>query len=94
MALLYPLKSRVSNTGRIYPASDYSSPALSPFYQGIRGFGQAGRNLTQTFQDTIRSFATTPFAVNSQSYMDRIRAQYGFQDKQLQKLAINALIGC
>jgi hypothetical protein len=95
MALLYPLKSRVSNRGQIYPGSIYSRPAIAPFYRGLRGFGQARRTSTQTFQDTLKSFATTPFAVNSQSYMDRIREEYGFQDEQLQNTlgTIGSIVG-
>jgi hypothetical protein len=84
MALLYPLRPRVFNNKRLLPANVYGMPALSPFYQGLRGFAQARQTSTKSFENTLRQFATTPFAVNSEAYMDRIRTQYGYQDKDIQ----------
>ena len=84
MALLFPKKPAIFNRGQLRVANIYSRPALAPYYSGVRGFGQARRTSTQSFEETLRSFATTPFAVNSESYMDMIRERYGFSDKQLQ----------
>jgi hypothetical protein len=84
MALLYPKKPAVFNRGQLYPGNIYARPAIGPYYQGLRGFGQARRTSTASFEDTLRSFATSPLAVNSQSYMDTIRERYGFNDAQAQ----------
>ena len=84
MALLFPRKPAIFNQGQLRVANIYSRPALAPFYQGLRGFGQARRTSAASFEETLRSFATSPFAVNSQTYMEMIRERYGFDDKQLQ----------
>lgn len=84
MALLFPRKPAIFNQGQLRVANIYSRPALAPFYTGVRGFGQARRTSTDAFANTLRSFATTPFAVNSESYMDMIRQRYGYNDKNIQ----------
>ena len=84
MALLYPRKPLLAGTTRFYPGNIYARPALAPYYEGLRGFGQARRTSTDAFSNTLRSFATTPFAVNSQSYMEMIRERYGLNDRELQ----------
>jgi len=95
MALLYPLKPAVFNRGQLYPANIYARPALGPYYRGLRGFGQAQRTNVQTFEETLRQFATTPFAVNSATYMEKIRERYGFNDEQLQNTlgTIGGIVG-
>jgi hypothetical protein len=84
MALLYPKKPVVFNRGQLYPGNIYARPAIGPYYQGLRGFGQARRTSTESFEDALRSLATSPLAVNSQTYMDKVRERYGFDDAQLQ----------
>ena len=66
---------------RIYPASIYSRPAVAPLVLGVGGTtGQAQRNLTGMYKYTLEQMAISPFSVNSEEYMKRIREQYGYSD--------------
>jgi hypothetical protein len=85
MALLFPKKPLNTAINRIYAGNIYSRPALAPFYKGLRGFSLANQNIANAFQNSLRSFATSPFAVNNENYMDQIRSKYGYNDEELQK---------
>ena len=66
---------------RIYPASIYSRPALSPMVVGADGKpGSAQENLNNMYKYTLQQMAVSPFSVNSQEYMKRIREEYGYSD--------------
>lgn len=95
MALLFPRKPAIFNQGQLRVANIYSRPALAPFYRGLRGFGQARRTSTNLFADTLRSFATGPFSVNSAAYMQMIRERYGYTDEDTQNAlgTIGSIVG-
>lgn len=66
---------------KIYPASIYSRPALSPMVVGADGKpGSAQENLNNMYKYTLQQMAVSPFSVNSQEYMKRIREEYGYSD--------------
>ena len=66
---------------KLYPASIYSRPALAPLVVGIGGqVGQAQQNLTGMYKYTLQQMAVSPFSVNSEEYMKRIREEYGYAD--------------
>ena len=83
MAVLRPVKQYVYNNAQIFPASIYSRPALPPFFVGMNGLGQAARYNTQQFQYTLQQMAASPFAVNNQAYIERIRKEYGYKNNGL-----------
>jgi len=80
VALIRPRKPYIYNSAQLQPAQFYSRPALPPYYQGLNGFGQARSTANKQFEYTLKQMAVSPFSVNSKSYMDRIREQYGYED--------------
>ena len=67
---------------RVTPASIYGRPALSPLVIGPQGkVGANTANLMNSYQYTLQQMAQSPFAVNNEEYMRRIRAQYGYNDE-------------
>ena len=80
MALLYPRLAQIQNSYRLLPANYYARPAMPVFYRGLNGFGQANRLATQNFEQQLKQWAVSPFSVNSESYMEKIRKQYGYAD--------------
>ena len=71
---------------RIYPASYYARPALSPIVVGPGG--TIGRNLQNVqsafgnqYKYSLQQMARSPFAVNNELYMQRIRDQYNIGDE-------------
>ena len=80
MALLYPRLAQIQNSYRLLPANYYARPAMPVFYRGLNGFGQANRLATQNVEQQLKQWAVSPFSVNSDSYMERIRKQYGYAD--------------
>lgn len=80
MAITKPVSpARVLNNSRVYPASIYSRAAISPLYKGTL----SRVNNANQFELSLRRMATSPFSVNSESYMDTVRARYGYNDKHL-----------
>lgn len=66
---------------KLYPASIYARPALAPLVVGVGGqTGKAQQQLTEMYKYTIKQMAISPFAVNSEEYMKRIREEYGYVD--------------
>lgn len=79
----YVLRPRVYNNA-VLPGNIYARPALAPLVLGPGGTtGAAQRNLTRSYEDQLRRWATSPFAVNSKTYMDELRKRYGYNDAQL-----------
>lgn len=71
---------RAVDAYRLFPASYYARPALAPMpvYSGVR----TQQVSTQALERTLKQMAVSPFVVNDQAYMERIRNQYGFNDEQ------------
>lgn len=66
---------------RVYPASIYSRPAIAPMVVGVGGgVGKAQQQLSNMYQYTLQQMAVSPFSVNSDEYMKRIRDEYGYSD--------------
>ena len=66
---------------KLYPASIYARPALAPLVVGVGGqTGKAQQQLTEMYKYTIKQMAVSPFSVNSEEYMKRIREEYGYAD--------------
>ena len=75
------LKPNYINLNRMYPASIYAQPSLSPLVLGVNGqVGMAQRQNKAMYDYTIKQMAMSPFSVNSQEYMRRIREEYGITD--------------
>ena len=94
MALLLPRLKRVAYN-RLNPGSIYARPALAPFYSGMRGFGQARQYSNQQFTRTLQQWAVSPFAVNNQDYMERIRERYALPEDNTYELygALGGVVG-
>lgn len=58
----------------------YARPATPVFFRGLNGFGYSQSLNTQNFEHTLKQWAVSPFSVNSEAYMDRIRKQFGYTD--------------
>jgi len=68
-----------SANSKLYPAQYYSRPAIAPAsVQGKPGYVQ--QNLVKQFQFTVKQMAISPYSINNEKYMDRVRAKYGFSD--------------
>lgn len=66
---------------KIYPASIYARPALAPLSLGVGGtVGMNQVNLNNMYRYTLQQMAVSPFSVNSEEYMRRIRSAYGYED--------------
>lgn len=66
---------------KIYPGSIYARPALAPLMVGVGGrVGAAQENLNEMYKYTLEQLAISPFSVNSEAYIDRIRKEYGYVD--------------
>ena len=66
---------------KIYPAQFYARPAIAPLALGVGG--QVGLNTQQNvemYKYTLQQMAVSPFSVNSEEYMKRIRNEYGYAD--------------
>ena len=66
---------------KIYPAQIYSRPAIAPLTLGVGG--QVGLNTqhsVEMYKYTLQQMAISPFSVNSEEYMKRIRNEYGYAD--------------
>jgi hypothetical protein len=67
--------------GRINVAEYYSRPALPPFVLGPGSrMGIAQRNLQQQYEYTMRQLAVSPFAVNNEALIGKVRDEYGYDD--------------
>ena len=67
--------------GRINVAEYYSRPALPPFVLGPGSrMGIAQRNLQQQYEYTMRQLAVSPFAVNNEALIGKVRDEYGYSD--------------
>lgn len=87
------MQARVA-INKLYPASIYATPAVSPLMVGVnQAVGLAQRNLTHQY--SIQQMAMSPFSVNSESYMKRIRGQYGYDDNGMYEVmgTIGAVVG-
>lgn len=60
------------------PANLYSRPAIGPLVLGTKGVGYNQYNLMNQYRYTLQQMAASPFAVNNQAYMERIRKEYGY----------------
>lgn len=66
---------------KVYPAAVYARPAVAPLVVGVGGtVGKAQANLNEMYKYTLQQMAVSPFAVNSEEYMNRIRNEYGYSD--------------
>jgi hypothetical protein len=81
-------------TNRLYPAQYYTRPAL-PAVSIVGNIGHTQRNLLNQYSYTIQQMASSPFSVNNEGYMERVRKEYGIQDRGLYDLYgnIGAFIG-
>lgn len=69
------------HVNKLYPASYYARPAIAPLVVGPYGtVGQAQQQNAEMYKYTLQQMAMSPFAVNSQEYMKRIREEYGYVD--------------
>ena len=90
------LKPNYINLNRMYPASIYAQPSLSPLVLGVNGqVGMAQRQNKAMYDYTIKQMAMSSFSVNSQEYMRRIREEYGITDTGMYDVmgAIGGTIG-
>ena len=76
-----PQLSYMNSNFRLYPANYYARPALAPMAVGTN-FGYAQRNLVEQYKYTVQQMAVSPFSVNDQNYMERIREEYGINDRK------------
>ena len=74
---------RVFNTNRIVPAYNYSRAPLVPLNVSLQGPGSTQANMTKQYKYTIEQLATSPFMVNSESYMNQIRREYDLSDNSM-----------
>jgi len=77
------LRPRIQYMPRVNldPSRVYNRPALPPVVVSAGGAVGANRyNLNKQFEYTLRQMAVSPFSVNSQAYMQRIRDEYGYVD--------------
>lgn len=84
------------NMNKLYPASYYAPPAISPLMIGVGGrVGLAQQNNLAMYNYTIKQMAMSPFSVNSQEYMKRIREEYGYTDNGMYDAmgVIGAVVG-
>lgn len=66
---------------KLYPAAVYATPAVAPLFVGVnQATGLAQRQSTSMYKYTIQQMAISPYSVNSQEYMERIRKAYGYYD--------------
>lgn len=66
---------------KLYPASVYSRPAIAPLMVGVGGqTGKAQSQLADMYKYSLQQMAVSPFSVNSEEYMKRIREEYGYAD--------------
>ena len=66
---------------KVYPATVYARPAVAPLVVGVGGtVGKAQANLNEMYKYTLQQMAVSPFSVNSEEYMKRIRNEYGYSD--------------
>lgn len=84
------------NMNRLYPSSYYAMPSISPLFVGMNGqTGMAQANNLAMYNYTIKQMAMSPFSVNSQEYMKRIREEYGYTDNDMYNVmgTIGAVVG-
>lgn len=95
MAILSPYFRGVYNQSKLNPASIYSTPAMPVYYPGLTGMNAAGRYNMQRYAYTLQQMAQSPFAVNNEQYIDRIRDEYGYKDNGLYETygTIGGLVG-
>lgn len=66
---------------KLYPAAVYATPAVAPLFVGVnQATGLAQRQSTSMYKYTLQQMAVSPYSVNSQEYMERIRKEYGYSD--------------
>lgn len=72
------------NSVALSPYRIYSTPAIAPLMLGVNGsVGQAQQNLANQYNYSLQQMAVSPFAVNNEEYLRRIRKQYGYNDEGL-----------
>lgn len=72
MATLKPYSPYIYNTGRLLPANLYSRPAMPVFFPGAN----TAYNNVQQYKYTLQQMAVSPFSVNNETYIQRIRDEY------------------
>lgn len=66
---------------KMYPASIYAAPAIAPLMVGVNyATGLAQKQNQAMFNYTLQQMAMSPFSVNSEAYMERIRSAFGYAD--------------
>ena len=79
--MIYPMSPARVAVNKMYPASIYARPALAPLMVGVGGqTGKAQEQLAEMYKYTLQQMAVSPFSVNSEEYMKRIRDEYGYAD--------------